>query len=367
VRVMLLVTDHERGGTPLRLARLARALRDVGVDVFAGCLAPPGPLSAELAAAGIPTFACGAAGAHDWAALWRLAQHVRRIRPDLIHATLLHANVAARLVGLLHRVPVVTATATIEVERRWHAWAERLTGRMDRGHIVNSAALAGHVVRTFWLPWRHVHVVPPSLDLPSERPDRAAARAALGIPDHEFVVAWVGRFDPVKRLDLVVRCAEMMTAVPCRFLLAGDGPYRETLERIIGQSAARPLVHLLGWCDDLRPVLSAADAFLFPSLTEGMPNAVLEALAAGLPVVASNLPALRQLSCGQHLVLVDGDQPRAFADALLQLHGDEALRRAIGARAAAWAHQNLHPQATVRAVLRVYEQVLGRSESAGRV
>ena len=368
MRVMLLVTDHERGGTPLRLARLARALRDTGVEVFAGCLAPPGPVSAELAAGGVPTFACGAAGAHDWAALWRLAQHVQRIRPDLIHATLLHANVAARLVGLLHRVPVVTATATIEVERRWHAWAERLTGRMDRGHIVNSAALAGHVVRTFWLPWRHVHVVPPSLDLPLERPKRAAARAALGIPDHEFVVAWAGRFDPVKRLDLVVRCAEMMTAVPCRFLLAGDGPYRETLERILHLSAARQIVHLLGWCDDLRPVLSAADAFLFPSLTEGMPNAVLEAMAAGLPVVASHLPALRELpGGGQRLVLVGGDQPRAFADALLQLHSDEALRRAIGAQATAWAHQNLHPQATVRAVLRVYAQVLGRSESAKRV
>ena len=356
---MLLVTDLERGGTPLRLARLARGLHAAGVDVHAGCLAPPGPVSAELAAAGVPTFACDATCARDCAAIKRLAGHVRSIQPDLIHAFLTHANVAARLVGAYRRVPVLTSTATIEVERRWHRWVERLTGRLDRGHIVNSAALAEHVVREFWLPRRRVHVVPPSIEAPRGRTDRIAARAALGIPQHEFVILWVGRFDPVKRLDLVFKCAEILSTIPARFLLVGDGPSRPQVEQTLRLSSAGRSVHLLGWRDDVGLMASAADVFLLPSRTEGMPNAVLEAMMCGLPVVASDIPTLRELSGdGTRMLLVQYPDARAFSEALTTLYKDAEQRQTLGRRAAAWATEHLDPQATVSAILRIYRSVL---------
>ncbi len=380
---MLLVTDFERGGTPLRIARLARWLREAGADVCAGCLARPGPVSAELAAAGVPTFSCDAACRYDVRVLRRLSQHVRRMRPHLIHASLMHANVAARLVGRRHDVAVVSSTATIEVERRWHRWLERATSWMDSGHMVNSAALAEHVVQDFGVPRQRVYIVPPSLEALPQRIDRGVERAKLGIAAEDFVVAWAGRFDPVKRLEIVVRCAERLATVPARFLLAGDGPERPRIERMLAASPAGRRVQLLGWCDDMVPVLSAADAFLFPSLTEGMPNAVLEALACGLPVVASDIPALRELAglapeqspsasegpaasspererrvAAERMLLVAGDRPDDFAAALLQLHNEAGLALALGERAAAWAREHLSPQATVEAVLGVYQAVL---------
>ena len=359
MRVMLLVTDFQRGGTPLRIARLARSLHTAGVDVHAGCLAPPGPVSADLERAGVPTFACCAEDARDFLALKRLAQHVRRIRPDLIHSTLMHANVAARLIGVVQRIPVIASTATIEVERPWHRAIERATAGIERAHIVNSHALAEHVVRTFGLARRRVRVIPPSLSGIPAFVEHAAARAALGIPEHEFVVAWVGRFDPVKRLDLVVRCAEIMTAVPSRFLLVGDGPYRGTLEAALRLSNAARIVHLLGWRDDVPAILSAADAFLFPSLTEGMPNAVLEAMAGGLAIVASDIPVLRELSGdGERCLLVRGAAPKDFAAALMTLRDDAGTRGSLGQRAFAWARANLDSEATVRAVTDVYKDVL---------
>lgn len=360
MRIVLLVTDLQRGGTPLRMARLARGLHAAGVTVHVGCLAPPGPVSAELDAAGIPTFACHAAGARDLAALGRLRSHIVRLRPDLIHATLLHANVAARLVGFACRVPVVSSTATIEVERRWHRVVERLTAWLDRGHIVNSAALADHVVRAFGLPRRRVWVVPPSLAALPEHIDRVAARAELGLLADEFVVAWVGRFDPVKRLGLLVQVAEEVTEIRVRFLLAGDGPERPRLERELRGSAARDRVRLLGWRDDVATVLAAADAFFLPSRTEGMPNALLEALACGLPAVASDIPAVRELAAGGEWIrLVSGDRPADFAAALLRLHADEAGRRQLGRAAAAWARAHLDDGRTTQAVLAVYRDVLG--------
>ncbi len=361
MRVLLLVTDLQRGGTPLRIARLARGLRVAGADVTVGCLGLPGPVSGDLEAAGIPTFACLADDARDWAALRRLSRHVRALRPDIIHTTLLHANVAGRLMGLWHRIPVVSSTATIEVERRWHRWVELVTAHMDRAHIVNSVSVAEHVVRAFRLPRRHVRIVPPSLEPWPRQIPRDAARAALGALDSEFVVAWVGRFDPVKRLDLLVRCAEIMTAVPCRFLLVGEGPQRADIEQILRLSNAARIVHLLGWRNDVGAVLSAADAFLFPSLTEGMPNAVLEAMACGVPVVGSNLPVLRELGGGgERIRLVEGDQPRDYAAALLELRQDEPARLALGQRGADWARSHLDPAVTAAAVLRIYRRILRR-------
>lgn len=359
MRVVLLVTDHERGGTPMRLARLARALHGAGVEVHAGCLAPPGPISAALAEAGIATFACEADDARDFLALKRLSQHVRRIRPDLIHASLTHANVAARLVGVIQRIPVIGSTATIEVERPWHRAMERATAGIDRAHIVSSGTVAAHVTKTFGLSAKRVHIVPPSLDEPPRRIDRSAARAALEIPAQEFVVAWVGRFDPVKRIDLIVGTAEIMTRVPTRFLLVGDGPDRPRIEQMLRLSNAGRLVHLLGWQDDPGRILSAADVFLFPSLTEGMPNAVLEAMSVGLPIVASDIAVLRDLSGdGQRMRLVAGTEPADFAAALMELRESRESRDDLGRRSAEWARVNLDPQATLDAVLCVYRSVV---------
>ncbi len=359
MRVVLLVTDLQRGGTPLRLARLAVGLRDAGIAVHVGCLAPPGPVGDALEATGIPTFACGARSARDCAALVRLAHHLRRIRPDLIHATLTHANVAARIAGGWLRIPVVTSTATIEVERRWHLVLERLTARWDRGHIVNGRTLARHVAEVFRVPPARIHVIPPCPPPVAGDMRRDEARAQLGIPPHEFVVLWVGRLDRVKRVELVIRCAEILSSVPNRFLLAGDGPDRMAVERALRLSSAAGTVHLLGWQTELAPLWAAADVLLFPSLTEGTPNAVLEAMAAGVPVVASDIPALRELSGdGKRLLLVAADAPKAYADALLWLRANEAQRRDLIQRAAEWAGAQ-RPEAAVHALLKVYEQVLG--------
>ncbi len=264
MRIVLLVTDLERGGTPLRIARLARGLSRAGVDVHVGCLAPAGPVSADLARDGIPTFACDAAGARDWAAVKRLAARIRDLQPDLIHATLMHANVAARLVGQRCRVPVLTSTATIEVERQWHAWLERASSSFDAGHIVNSPALADHVVETFRVPRHKVHVIPPSIVAPS-RIERDTAREMFSVDRDDFVVLWAGRLDPVKRIDVLIDCARELADLNARVLIAGDGPYHAEVERMVAESPVAERIQLLGWQADVGRVMSAADVFCLPS------------------------------------------------------------------------------------------------------
>lgn len=367
MRVMLLVTDLERGGTPLRLARLARGLREIGVEVAVGCLAPPGPVSRELDAAGIRTFACGARSARDWGALLRLAEHVRRIQPDVIHSTLVHANVAARLVGFLMRVPVVTSTATIEVERRWHVSAERLTAFLDGGHIVNSTALTAHVTETFGRPIESVFVAPPLIATMDQRVGRAAARRALGVDASAFVVAWAGRLDPVKRVDLLIRCVELLPDdTPC--VMAGDGPDRARIASLVAGSRASNRIRMLGWQGDLSTLYSAADAFVFPSLTEGLPNVVLEAMAAGLPVIASDIPAHRELvGDPPRLVLVPGHDAASLADAVRRLRSRPTEAAALASRARAYATRFQDGARCAAVMASIYRAVRGGDAARGAV
>lgn len=366
MRVVLLVTDLELGGTPLRLARLARGLARLGVEVAVGCLAPRGPVSAALDADGLPTFSCDAAGPWDWTALVRLTRHLCRLEPDLIHATLTHANVAARLAGGWLGLPVLTSTATIELERPWHVWLERATAGLDAGHLVCGWALAGHVQETFGRPPETVYVVPPLIEWPQSNLTRQESRRRLELPDDTFAVLWTGRFDPVKRLDLLVEVAQVLRREPFLFLLCGDGPPRERMQRRVRESPVRDTVRFLGWQASLSPLLAAGDALCFPSLTEGMPNAVLEALAAGLPVVGSDIPALRELAGrGAPLTLVSEGGAESYADALRRLRSDPAGRRAMADAAIHWARANLDPAAAVQSVVRVYESVLSHGV-AGR-
>jgi glycosyltransferase involved in cell wall biosynthesis len=365
LRVALVVTDLQRGGTPLRLARLARGLRSAGQEVHVGCLAAPGPVGADLERDGIPTFSCGAISARNWGAIVRLRGHMRRIRPDLIHSTLTHANVACRLVGRSLGIPVVSSTATIEVERRGHLRLERWTARLDRGQIVSSAALAQHVRTSFRVPAERIHVVPPFVDPWPTRVDRAAARRSLDLPPDAFVVLWAGRFDPVKRLDLLLDAAARLPAADWRFVLAGDGPLRSTIEsRVAREPMLAQRVQLTGWLDDLSPALCAADVFAFPSLTEGTPNAVLAAMAAGLPVVGSAIPALHELSGAEERIMLVQDGADAWAQALAQMRSDDRLRKGFADRASTWAAANLSAARTVAATIEVYERVVRRKSSA---
>lgn len=352
MRIALFVTDLQPGGTPLRFARLARELRELGQNVAVGCLAPSGPVSADLERDGFETFACDARGPGDVRTFARLASHLRRIRPDVVFSCLTHANVAARIVGRWIDVPVLTSTATIEVERAWHVRWERWTAGLDRGHVVNSRALADHVHRAFGVPPERIHLIPPFVRECPRRIDRAAARSRLDLPADAFVVFWAGRLDPVKRVELLIEAVAQMGEATV-LALAGDGPLRGALERQARSCGALERIRFLGWQDDLSAAFSAADTFAFPSLTEGMPNAVLQALAFGLPVIASDIPAHREIDEGrERLLLVANATPSAYADAIRRLRDDPQLRARLTDHGRDWT-ASLTPRGCADALLSV--------------
>lgn len=296
-RVMLLCTDLHRGGLPLRLARLAPWLSRLGFQPVVGCLAPPGPLSEEFATAGIETFACDAHGRFDLTCLSRLAGHIRRLDPDVIHASLFHANLAARLVGRLDRTrPIITSTVTVEIERPTHRWLETLTIGLSDVHVANSQAVARHLIDELGFPGEKVRVISNAIDLHAVAQAAVLNRDREGIPPDAKLVVWAGRMDPIKRLDdLLYVFQKVRRRVDARLVLLGDGPERRRIEQQIRRLHLESDVRIAGWRQDVLSWFKAADAFLFTSRTEGSPNAVLEATACHCPIVATEIPAIREI------------------------------------------------------------------------
>lgn len=328
LRVLMLATDLQPGGLPLRLVALARRIRELDVEPIVGCLAKPGPLTAALDRDGIITFSCGAAGRFDASCLLRLAGRVRRFNPDLIHSALMHANLAARLVGRLDRArPLVTSTVTIEVERRWHRWVESFSAGASDLHVANSAAVARHLREDLGFQSDRLRIIPNGVDLAIVDAAPPVRRADFEIPEDCRLLVWAGRMDPVKNLDVLIDCvARLASRITLRAVLVGDGPARAGWEAFARQKNLQSVVRFIGWSDDVLGWLKAADALVFPSRTEGAPNVLLEALACRCPVVAADIPACTELlDSGRAGLLCPPNDGALFADALASLLSNRPL------------------------------------------
>lgn len=344
MRVVLLVTDLQPGGTPLRVLRWARWLPRIGVEPVVGCLAPRGVLCDRLDTLGIPNFSCDARHALDLGLFVRLSRALRRFDPDLLHAFLFHANVAARLVGRLDRPrPIVTSTATIEIERRWHRAGESLTAGRSDAHVVNSPRVARHVIDDLGFPPSRVVIVPNGVDIEALDATAAVDRAARGIPADVPLIAWAGRMDPIKRLDLWVEAFDRVRRVrPVCGVLVGDGVMRAAVEHDLRQRGLLSVqdqfdadctghVRLAGWTETPAAWMKAADVVLFPSDTEGNPNAVLEAMTAGCGVVASAVGGLIDtVRHGKNGLLCRPGDVDAFAAAVMAMCEKPAERSEMG-------------------------------------
>ena len=296
-RVLLVVTDLQPGGTPLRVVRWARWLPEIGHEPIVVGLAAGGALCAGLARDGIPHLTCEGRHRFDPGVFARLARAIGGLNPDVVHSFLFHANVAARLVARLDRDrPVITSTATIEIERRWHRWGEALTGRLSTLHTVNAPSVARHVVRDLGFPPEKVVCLPNGVDLEAIDATPPVEREMWGIPDGAALIVWAGRMDPVKGLDTWIEVFDRVRReVPVCGAMVGDGPMRPWLTEALRRrgllaGVAQPAmgrVTLPGWSDSVIGWLKSADVLLFPSRTEGNANVVLEAMACGCPVVAS--------------------------------------------------------------------------------
>ena len=328
---------------------------------------PPTALGERAAALEVPVRAVPATplGLRGASRVPGLARWLARERPDVFHAQLTWLLGAKwpLTAAVLARVPAVVATVQLimdeEVDHASIAQLRLLARRVGR-YLAVSRDIAGQLRARLHLPEDKVEVVYNAVD--SARfaaVDGRGLRAQLTAGEDRPVILTGARLDAQKGHPVLLEAAAQVPEAV--FALAGAGPERAALERRAAELGVADRVLFLGHRDDVPELLAACDVFALPSLYEGSSLALLEAMAAGRPVVGSAVPGTDELIAdGRTGVLVAPGDPSALANALQRLLSDPELRAALGARARERARE-FSPDAMAAQVTRVYDELLGRS------
>lgn len=358
VPLAFVITELDVGGAERALVALATGLdRSRWKPTVIG-LGSEGPLTEPLRNQGIETVCLGADPRRPIRALARLASTLRRCKPWLVQSFMFHANIAARLAAPLAGRPwVVGGLRVAEREKGWHRMMDRLTQRLATGSVCVSEGVARFSRDVGRLDPARLTVIPNGIDpAPIDRAT-PTVREAIGVPEGAFLALFVGRLVVQKGLDVLIEAASMVAARRADWQLAvvGAGPLRPDLIRQArGHAVLRDRVRWLGRREDVPALLKAADLLALPSLWEGMPNVVLEAMAARRAVVATRVEGSEDLVLpGQTGWLVEPGDPGGLAGALLEAVHDRERTRAFGEAGRA----RVESRFTIRRVIEAYERL----------
>jgi glycosyltransferase involved in cell wall biosynthesis len=373
IRALHVITRLVVGGAQENTLLSVRGLQGLGyrAELAAGPEAGPEgalPVPEEVPFHPIPCLVREVRLWKDLRATWQLYRLLRR-GYDVVHTHTSKAGVVGRIAARLAGVPVVVHTPHGHVYRgyggpwksRGFVWAERLLARWTDALVALTDGERGEHLRERVGRPECWHVVPSGVELERYRSTTPLRRADLGLPESAFVVGCVARLVPVKGVEDALRAvAELRDLVPpVHLALVGDGPQRGTLEALAGRLGLRGRAHFLGLRQDVPRLLPLFDVLVLPSRNEGMGRAVVEAQAAGVPVVASRVGGIPDVVLhGQTGLLVPPADPRALAAALACLAADPAGRARMAERARRFVSHGLSAEAMVASLDRLYRHLL---------
>lgn len=356
LRVLTVIPTLGRGGAERQVANLVRGSRPDDLEHIVVQLSPPADFAADIREAGGRVIDLGLSGRRPIVRAARaVAGIIRRERPDVMKTDLFDANLSAVLARLVAgRVPLVTTLHNLDYESSTIAAShlpprrvevlrriDRLAVRSGATYVACSHAVAQSAIEHLAVPAQRMHVIYNSVDPDEMRAPAetsAAVRRELGIDPDALVVLTIGRHDPQKAQDVLVRA--FAAAAPelgdAHLVIVGRGPGEAMLRGLAADGGVAERVHLTGPRTDVSAVLGAADVFALPSWFEGFPVALVEAMSAGLPIVASAIgPNEEAVTDGVSALLVPPGSDAALADALVEMAKDPARRADLGAAAAA--------------------------------
>jgi glycosyltransferase involved in cell wall biosynthesis len=300
-----------------------------------------------------------------WFAL-RAAHAIAHAPVDLVHAfhpaIAFYAGLAKSLWGLPGPLIFSLGTTVHPGIISSSLYKHFLVRQID--HIfVNSASVGEFARELGHLPER-IHLLENGHDLKKfERPfDRAAMRRQFGWGDETLGIICVGRLIDTKRYCDLVATVKILSdrGLPVKAIIVGEGPMRSKIEQQISENSLQSKITLTGRRDDVADLLRIADLFAYPSVVEGLPNSVIEAQLAGLPIVAADIPGTRDVvHQGITGELVEPMNPKQMAERLLELWQDSPRRESLGATAKAQARARFGAAATIQRFEGLYQQILG--------
>ncbi|HJZ82816.1 MAG TPA: glycosyltransferase [Pyrinomonadaceae bacterium] len=330
IKVVFLIRSLDRGGAERQLATLIRRLNKDRFDLTLITFYAGGTLSAELAAHKVQVLGLHKRGRWDvFGFLWRLIRELKKLRPDIIHSYLVEPNLVAVFIKpFFTSTKIVWGVRAANVDLTKYDWFARFNFRLQAlvsGWpdliIFNSNNGRAHHLALGFPPQRSL-VIRPGVDTEEFRPDRPSGisiRRAWNIAEGTVLIGLVGRFDPMKDHQTFLKAAALLSGdvSDCRFVLVGDGPadYLANLRRAVAENRLSDRVVWAGPRGDMPAVYNALDIACSSSVSEGLPNAIAEAMACGLPCVVTDVGD-SALLVGDTGIVVPPRDPQALAGGL---------------------------------------------------
>jgi glycosyltransferase involved in cell wall biosynthesis len=347
---------------------LALGLPRARFQVEVATLTRLGPLEADLREAGVPVTPLGKRLKLDPLALGRLVAFLRARRFDVVQTWIFAANTYGRVAARMAKVPVVvTAEMAVDlwksprelaVDRFLSRWTDRVVGNSRA--VVDFYARAG-------VPADRLSLIRSGIaagEAPSV--DRAEVRARFGWRADAPLILFAGRLAPQKGVEDLIAAIDLLqyNLPELRALIVGDGPLRARLEETARAFRLDPMVRFTGHRDDVPRLLAAADLLVLPSLYEGLPNVVLEAMQFARPVVATAAPGTTEVVVdGETGVLVPVHDPPALAQAIRSLVHDPERARRLGAAGRARVDAEFRAETMIDQFAALYEELARRKRS----
>jgi glycosyltransferase involved in cell wall biosynthesis len=297
VRIAFCITDLDVGGAERMFVELVTRLDRHRWEPRVYCLSGPGALVERLQAAQIPVTCFGAQSTRHLGVVHKLTAELKSFSPALLQCFLFHANMVGRWAAWRAGVPhVVCGIRVAERRSRIPLWMDRLTQRLVDHNVCVSKAVAEFSIQKSGLNPAKVSVIPNAVEFEHFANAVALDRSRLGLSAAPLVL-FVGRLDPQKSpftlLEAFARLQKRRH--DWQLLFVGDGSLRASMEKWVTQRGLNQSIRIAGWRPEIPELLKTADVLVLPSLWEGMPNIVLEAMAAGLPVVVSRVEGTEEL------------------------------------------------------------------------
>ena len=360
VRVLIVIGQLARGGAERQVHELATRLDRKRFDPTIVTFEPQGYYQPLLKQAGLRVIVIPKRGWREPVSLFRMASLMRELSTDLVHGFLFPANwrgvVAARLAGV--RVVLCGVRSTGIWMNSRHRWMDRMVLKRASAVVANAPAVAEDIVQRIGLPPAAVRVILNGVDTMQFHPGESVMPAGRG---GELTIGFVGSLRQAKDPLLFVRAASLVAArLPtARFVMVGDGPLRSD---VAGESARLGIgdrMTLLGERSDIAEILRGLDLLAVTSVREGCCNVILEAMASGVPVVATSVGGNPDLvQHGRTGWLFPHDDPALGAEGIVQLLTGDGLRTRVRSEALVKARTEFSIDTMVSRTAALYKEFL---------
>lgn len=366
VRILYLIVTLPVGGAEEHLLSLVRNLDRNRFDPSVCCIGRSGPIGRELETGGTRVVELGKLekGGFDGKIVPLLQEMLRNGRTSLLHSHLYHANMYGRLAAFREGVHAVCSIHNTYVHPKPHRrvinwWLARRTPVI----IAGSEAIKNDILRYDGVPSGKVRVIPYGVDVEKFAIplSRREARNKLGLPLDRFLAGTVGRLEEQKGQSYLVEAAARLRreGMPLSLLLIGSGREEERLRGLVAREGIEEDVLFLGTRRDLPDLFRAMDVFVLSSLWEGLPLALLSAMASGVPVVATRVGGIPEVvRDGVNGYLVPPADPSALAAALRRVWDDPGGGATCGEAAAETVRSGYSHRRNAERIMEIYDEVL---------